>query len=205
MPSFEYEFSFAPQCVAGVDEVGRGPWAGPVVAASVIVLNKTLFLEEFAGIDDSKKISKKMREIFFNRLKIVNFIKFNVGIASVEEIDSLNILNATFLAMNRALEGMKADIVIVDGNKAISGAKIKTIPIIKGDSKSYSIAAASIIAKVSRDNIMTDLARNFPEYKWNENSGYGTKAHRHAILEYGICCHHRKSYAPIKNKYFACS
>jgi ribonuclease HII len=207
MPSFEYELQFAPKFVAGVDEAGRGPWAGPVVAAAVVVLDQAAFLRSFQNVNDSKQLTKPKRQNLFERLIEAPFILAQCGSASVDEIDSVNILQATFLAMERALVGVQeqaarkhldVEVVLVDGNKPLPGKhKANSYPIVKGDSKSYSIAAASIFAKVSRDNIMSNLAREFPQYHWDKNAGYGTKDHNAAIEKYGVTAHHRKSYAPI--------
>ncbi|MDR0625355.1 MAG: ribonuclease HII [Holosporales bacterium] len=208
-PSFEYEQRFASQIVVGIDEAGRGPWAGPVVAAAVIVLDKEAFLNLFSEINDSKKLSGVRRKYFFDKLTEADCVLQCTGSATVEEIDSLNILNATLLAMRRAYLGLcesaaktelpqitGKSIILVDGNKAID-AGVPCYPIIKGDSKSYSIASASIIAKVSRDGVMSELAKDSPQYHWEKNAGYGTKEHQEAIAKYGITVHHRKSYAPI--------
>ncbi len=192
MPDFSIEDSYN-GIIAGVDEAGRGPWAGPVVAAAVII-NKNSVPK---GINDSKKLTALKREKLYE--EIISSCHFGVGIASVEEIDSLNILNASMLAMQRAFANLPvaADIVLVDGNKA-PDLKVKAIPIIKGDSISISIAAASIIAKVTRDRMMLSLAAQFPYYAWERNSGYGTKAHQDGIKFNGITMHHRKSFKPIQ-------
>ena len=182
--------------IAGVDEAGRGPWAGPVVAAAVVI-NKDL-IDIDSGINDSKKVSKKNREFLFD--KIISTSHFGVGITSVENIDKLNILEATKLAMVDAINqiNLKLDYVLVDGNQLPQSLPCPAQAVIKGDSKSISIAAASIIAKVTRDRIMEKLHKEFPVYGWNSNSGYGTKDHIEAIARHGICIHHRKSYAPIR-------
>ncbi len=191
MPDFSIEDSFG-GVVAGIDEAGRGPWCGPVVAAAV-VLNRDNFP---IGINDSKKLSHKRREEIFIQLQ--EFAKIGVGIATVEEIDTINILQASMLAMQRAFAALPfaADVALVDGNK-IPKLSCPAHYVIKGDSKSLSIAAASIIAKVTRDNIMFDLARQYPQYGWEKNSGYGTKDHQKALLEFGVTPHHRKTYKPV--------
>lgn len=179
--------------IVGIDEVGRGPLAGPVYAAAVC-LKKPII-----GLNDSKKLSSKIREKLFVEIQENAFI--GIGLASVEEIDKINILQASLLAMQRAYLALEinADLVLIDGNKApkISANEIQTI--IGGDAKIPSISAASIIAKVTRDRLMNDLSRKFPYYLWDKNAGYGTKAHLDAIEKYGICQHHRKTFAPIKN------
>lgn len=179
--------------IAGVDEAGRGPWAGPVVAGAVILDAHNIPV----GIDDSKKLSAKARESLYEL--ILMSAKTGIGIATVQEIDRLNILQATMLAMQRAVSllGVAPDVALIDGNKAPKLA-CKTQTLVKGDSISLSIAAASIIAKVTRDRIMCELAQQFPFYGWERNSGYGTPAHRTGLEKYGICEHHRRSYAPIK-------
>ena len=180
--------------IIGVDEVGRGPLAGPVVSAAII-LNKEIIPD---GINDSKKLSKKRREIISKQL--ISHHSYAIGIASVEEIDQINILQASLLAMKRAILGL--DIipksVLVDGNK-LPDLDFKMYPIIKGDSKSVSIAAASIIAKVYRDKIMEDLSIQYPGYYWEKNSGYGTKQHLLALNNLGVTPIHRKTFAPIYN------
>jgi ribonuclease HII len=193
MPDFSFENKYK-GIVAGVDEAGRGPWAGPVVAAAVILDQK--FYPQ--GLDDSKKLSRQKREKLFN--EVINICDFGIGIVSEVEIDRLNILNATKLAMGNAIADLlkKPDIILVDGNQKFDANGIEVVPIVKGDSKSLSISAASIIAKVARDKIMDDLNKEFPYYCWNDNAGYGTAKHISAIEVHGICKYHRKSYAPIK-------
>lgn len=192
MPDFSIEKNCA-GIVCGIDEAGRGPWAGPVVASAVILDPQKIP----HGINDSKKLSAKSRERLY--ALILENAKTAVGIATAEEIDQLNILGATMLAMQRAVEllGLMPDMALVDGNKAPRLA-CKTQTIVKGDSKSLSIAAASIVAKVTRDHIMCELAEEFPHYGWERNSGYGTALHQVGLAEYGVCIHHRRSYAPIR-------
>ncbi len=197
MPDFSIEQNYS-GVIAGVDEAGRGPWAGPVVAAAVI-LSRDVYP---AGINDSKKLSKEKREQIF--LELINICDFGVGIVSESVIDQINILQATKLAMKDAVLDLsrRPNLVLVDGNQKFDAQNIEVVPVVKGDSKSLSIAAASIIAKVTRDRIMEDLDGEFPEYGWMDNAGYGTAKHIEAIEKYGICKYHRKSYAPIK-KYLA--
>ena len=177
---------------AGVDEVGRGCLAGPVVSAAVI-LNKNIDLKL---LRDSKKIN------FKNRIKIAEHIKLNshyaIGVASVEEILNLNILQAALLSMKRAIDklSIKPELVLIDGNFAPKGLKnFKTI--INGDEKIKSISAASIIAKVFRDQLMIKLSEQFKNYAWDRNFGYGTKAHMDGLKKFGISLHHRKGFKPI--------
>lgn len=176
--------------IAGVDEAGRGPLAGPVFAAAVI-LPEDIYIE---GINDSKKLSEKKREELFD---VICEKADAYCIAEVPEnrIDEINILNATFEAMNKAVDGLKIcpDYVLVDGNR-IAGMKIPHETVVKGDAKSISIAAASILAKVSRDRLMYKMAEKYPEYGFDKHKGYGTKAHCEAILKYGPCDIHRTTF-----------
>ena len=179
--------------VAGVDEAGRGPWAGPVVAAAVI-LDQKIFPK---GIGDSKKLTAKKRDVLFEQIQAQ--AKVGVGIASVEEIDQLNILGATKLAMQRAVAALpiRPDVALIDGNQPPI-LPYKTLAVIKGDDKSLSIAAASIIAKVTRDRIMLTLDQLYKGYGWAHNAGYGTKDHQEALAELGITPHHRRSFRPVR-------
>ena len=176
--------------ICGVDEAGRGPLAGPVYAAAVI-LEKGQTIE---GVNDSKKLSEKKRELLFD--KIINECKdYSIGTASEKEIDELNILQATFLAMKRAVDGLsvKPDCALVDGNQ-IPNLDCDVTTVVKGDAKSESIAAASILAKVSRDRYMLEMAEKYPQYGFEKHKGYGTKLHYEMIEKYGICDIHRKSF-----------
>ena len=198
--NFDIEKKFG-NVVVGIDEVGRGPLAGPVVAVAVYINRSSWknFLRkhpEIIKINDSKKISKKIREKLYKIL--INIISFGVGAASVKEIEENNILQASLIAMKRAYISLKisADFVLVDGiNAPKIKAKVKTIK--NGDNKSISIATASIIAKVIRDNLMKKLSYKYPEFFWSKNSGYGTKLHIDKIKLLGITPHHRKSFKPI--------
>ncbi len=176
--------------VCGVDEAGRGPLAGPVYAAAVILPDGL----ENMGINDSKKMSEKKREQLFDVI-IENATAYGIGFATEKEIDEINILNATFLAMKRAVEamGVKPDLVLVDGNRK-PGTGYEELTLVKGDAKSISISAASILAKVSRDRYMKDLAQRHPEYKFEQHKGYGTKLHYEMIEQYGILPDHRRSF-----------
>lgn len=192
-----YLFDLEYNEVIGVDEAGRGPLAGPVVAAAVKLREYSENLEE---INDSKKLTEKKRERLYD-LILENF-EVAVGIVSADEIDQINILNATFLAMRKALKELEqklgdyeSNIVLVDGNFKIREYEGNQLPIIKGDSKSLSIAAASIIAKVTRDRIMRDLEKDYPEYNFSKHKGYGTKKHVEVIKNIGaIEGIHRKSF-----------
>ncbi|MBN8199572.1 ribonuclease HII [Bacillus sp. NTK034] len=182
------------QFIAGIDEVGRGPLAGPVVAAAVILP------EDFClpGLDDSKKVPERRREEFFETIK-AKAEAVSIGIIEPEEIDRINIFEATKKAMLSAIEGLnpKPDFLLVDAVKLLTPYPMEAI--IKGDGKSISIAAASIIAKVTRDRMMAEIGAEFPQYGFEKNMGYGTKEHLEAIKNHGISSYHRKSFAPIKD------
>lgn len=178
------------EVICGIDEAGRGPLAGPVYAAAVI-LPKGHIVE---GVNDSKKISEKKRDLLFDKI-IDECVCYSIGTASEQEIDEINILQATFLAMRRAVAGLeiKPDIALVDGNEK-PGLDIAEQTIVKGDSKSANIAAASIIAKVSRDRYMLEMAEKYPEYQFEKHKGYGTKLHYEMLEKYGISPIHRKTF-----------
>lgn len=179
-----YEF------ICGIDEAGRGPLCGPVVAAAVI-LKKDDHIE---GVNDSKKLTEKKREELFEIIK-ERAVAWSVGIVDEETIDRINILEATRLAMKKAVEGLsqKPDFALVDAEKKVP-IDVPYSPIIKGDALSESIAAASIIAKVTRDHMIIELDKEYPEYGFAKNKGYGTKEHTEAILKYGLCKAHRRSF-----------
>lgn len=183
--------------VVGVDEAGRGPWAGPVVAGAVILDIESLPEILCLQLDDSKKLTAQNRQNLYQLL--TSHAQIGIGISSVVEIDSFNILQATMLAMKRAVKNLNVTpgMVLVDGN-FLPDWTYRSKAIIKGDGKSLSIAAASVIAKVRRDQIMTDLARDYPHYGWESNYGYGTKIHQQGLAKFGICKHHRHSFKPIK-------
>lgn len=188
MPNLLLEQQYPLQIIAGIDEAGRGPLAGPVVAAAVIV-NQEIVID---GINDSKKLSAMKREKLYDL--IMEHYTFGIGEASVEEINEINILEATKLACIRAAENLsiKPDIVLVDGNMKFVDSRYKSV--IKGDTLSISIAAASILAKVHRDRMMVELSKEHPQYLWHKNSGYGTAEHIAAIKEYGAVIHHRTKF-----------
>ena len=176
--------------VCGVDEAGRGPLAGPVCAAAVI-LPDGLVID---GLDDSKKLTEKKRDMLYDVI-CEEAIAYGIAFASVEEIEEMNILQATFLAMKRAVESLsvKPDIALVDGNQKPS-LDIQARTLVKGDAKSPSIAAASILAKVTRDRLMTEIAEQYPQYEFPKHKGYGTKLHYEKIMEHGISPVHRRSF-----------
>lgn len=198
-PNFELEDLFVAPYVFGVDEAGRGPLAGPVVAACVYVPQEQRKDKLWTEVNDSKALSASKRNALFDAIQ-QNAV-FGIGTASVEEIDALNILQASFLAMNRALSSCdpSPDMVLIDGNRAPKDWPWPSRPIVKGDSKSVSIAAASILAKVTRDRIMESLGVEYTGYGWEQNAGYGTAAHLDAITRIGITPHHRRTFAPIKD------
>lgn len=176
--------------ICGVDEAGRGPLAGPVCAAAVILPEGVII----DGVNDSKKLSEKKRESLFDVIR-EQALSYSIAYATVDEIEEINILNATMLAMRRAIDGLdiKADYAMIDGNK-IPPLDIDAECIVKGDAKSMSIACASILAKVSRDRLLYKYAEEYPMYGFDKHKGYGTKVHREAILKYGPCPYHRKSF-----------
>lgn len=177
--------------ICGVDEAGRGPLAGPVCAAAVILEEGTII----EGLDDSKKLTEKKREQLYDVIK-EKAISFGIAFASVQEIEELNILKATFLAMERAVQNLDVspDYVIIDGNAFPPQIKEDGECVVKGDSKSMSIAAASILAKVTRDRLMLEYSEEYPLYHFEKHKGYGTKIHTDAIKKYGMCEIHRPSF-----------
>ena len=212
MPTLLYEIEHGRNngiIIAGTDEAGRGPLAGPVVAAAVIIPQN--FPQSLAkAINDSKQLSEKKRDVLFPQ--IMECCITGIAECTAQEIDRINILQASLLAMKRAvarlcsppLEGgvkggvITPNILLVDGNKSPNIPNMKNIPIVKGDSKSLSIAAASILAKVTRDRLMKQLHEAFPHYGWDHNAGYPTQEHIAALTVHGITPHHRQSFAPVK-------
>jgi len=196
-PDFSFEEQFV-GLVAGVDEVGCGPWAGPVVAAAVIFLPESRGLAWLQEVQDSKKLSPRRRSTIFGKLMETPTVLTGVGQASVTEIDTINIAQATCLAMQRALEALPTSptCALVDGIRK-PAFTCPTHMIVKGDGRSLSIAAASIIAKVTRDQWMQQLDSEFPVYGWRRNVGYGTAQHQEALSQHGVTIHHRRSFAPI--------
>jgi len=189
--------------IAGVDEAGRGPLAGPVVAAAFVFSREaaeTGFSGVLAGLNDSKQLTASSREHFFSILTRINGTQFGVGISTVAEIDRFNILQATYLAMRRAVEALSLlpDHILVDG-RPVPGLPVMSTAIVKGDSLSFSIAAASVIAKVTRDRIMRELAIRYPRYGFEQHKGYGTAQHIQALLEYGPVDVHRQSFRPVRD------
>ena len=191
----EAAFRAGARVVAGVDEVGRGPLAGPVTAAAVVLDIRRIP----QGINDSKKLSPKRREMLAQA--IMECCDWAVGHASVEEIDALNILRASHLAMCRAISGLRQrpDLALIDGNMLPRDLPMPGQAVVKGDARSLSIAAASLVAKLLRDRIMVDLAQQHPGYGWEVNAGYPTKAHKQALLDLGVTPYHRRSFKPVHN------
>ncbi|NBO19009.1 MAG: ribonuclease HII [Proteobacteria bacterium] len=179
--------------VAGVDEAGRGPWAGPVTAAAVILNPK----KRYPKLDDSKKLDAETREALY--VTITESSQWAVGHASVDEIDSINILEATKLAMARAVAQLSPApcVALIDGNRAPQ-LPCRAVALVGGDGLSLSVAAASVIAKVTRDRIMAQLALEHPGYGWERNAGYGTALHQEALARLGVTPHHRRSFRPIR-------
>jgi len=203
VPDFSIEEEFNVP-VIGLDEVGRGPLAGPVISCGCHFKNYSILNEFKNFILDSKKLSEKKRELsfkFLQNLKKEKIIDFHLGIANVEEIDNLNILEATKLSMKRVVDkfNLKNAQLIIDGNFSLNYKSYKEQSIIKGDNKSLSIAAASIIAKVHRDRLMKKLSIKFQDFGWEKNAGYGTKTHIENIHRLGPTIHHRKTFEPIKS------
>ena len=191
----EYERQYAGKgFICGVDEAGRGPLAGPVVAAAVILPED----ETFIYLNDSKKVTEKRREALYEQI-VSKAVSYGIGIVSHDIIDEINILQATYRAMRSAVENMdiRPDVCLVDAVTIPDLGDIEQVPIIKGDAKSVSIAAASVLAKVTRDRMMAEMGEKYPQYGFEKHKGYGTKAHMEAIREFGPCPEHRRTF--IKN------
>lgn len=207
MDRFDYERSLIQQgyrSIAGVDEAGRGPLAGPVVVAAVIFPVEWVqegLPSDLEGLNDSKKLSEKRRDTFFHRLQEAGDVQKSVVVVEPEEIDALNILRATHVGMVRAVEGLatKTDHVLVDG-LPVAMIPGEQTALVKGDSKSFSIAAASIMAKVTRDRLMVGFDHDFPEYGFAQNKGYPTRSHLEALERHGPCRIHRQSFAPVRQQ-----
>lgn len=176
--------------ICGVDEAGRGPLAGPVYAAAVILPSDCVI----EGLNDSKKLTEKKREALFDEIK-EKALAYGIASADEKEIDEINILNATFLAMKRAIDSLsvRPDLALIDGNQK-PHTDIEEVTVIKGDAKSMSIAAASVLAKVSRDRFMLEMAEKYPQYEFARHKGYGTKLHYEKIAQYGVCDIHRRTF-----------
>ncbi|MGL5784899.1 MAG: ribonuclease HII [Alphaproteobacteria bacterium] len=203
VPDFSHEARIGTVPLAGVDEAGCGAWAGPVVAAAVIFLDPIQLSSDLKlWVRDSKKLTPLRREQVYQHLcASPEAILWSVGVSSVEEIEQLNIRKATFLAMQRAVEGLsvRPKAVLIDGSAKPIFNSCEVHTLVGGDSKSLSVAAASIVAKVTRDHLMEDLHIQYPEFAWSQNKGYGTKTHQKALKIQGVTPHHRRGYAPIRN------
>jgi len=198
MPSFRFELRCEGR-VAGIDEAGRGPLAGPVYAAAAVIDRTRAARKLLRMIDDSKKLTLEQREEAYEAMIASGVVQFAVAEASVEEIDRVNILQATYLAMRRAVQALveRPEVVLVDGNRAPPQLGCRAETIVGGDAHSYSIAAASIFAKVTRDRYMHALALTYPGYGWETNRGYGSQQHLEALSLLGPTPHHRRSFAPV--------
>lgn len=198
MPSFRFELRCEGR-VAGIDEAGRGPLAGPVYAAAAVIDRARAARKLLRMIDDSKKLTLEQREEAYEAMIASGVVQFAVAEASVEEIDRINILQATYLAMRRAVQALteQPEVVLVDGNRAPPQLGCRAETIVGGDAHSYSIAAASIFAKVTRDRYMHALSVTYPGYGWETNRGYGSQQHLEALSLLGPTPHHRRSFAPV--------
>ena len=198
IPDFSIEQNCGKKIIAGVDEAGRGPLCGPVVAGAVVF--KKYNFDDMPIISDSKQMSEKQRNIAYDWITNNPDIVWAVAQCSAAEIDEMNILQASLTAMKRAIcvLGINVEYCLVDGNKMPKD--LIGEPVVKGDARSLSIAAASVLAKVTRDRIMTELSKKYPQYEWEKNAGYPTQQHLQAIDKYGINEHYRKTYRPVKER-----
>ena len=198
IPDFLIEKNIGKKIIAGADEAGRGPLCGPVVAGAVVF--KKYEFNDMPFISDSKQMTEKQRDAAYDWITNNPDIIYGIGQCSATEIDEMNILQASLTAMARAIDalGIKPEYCLIDGNKMPKN--IVGEPLVKGDAKSLSVAAASIIAKVTRDRIMKELSKQFPQYDWDKNAGYPTQQHLQAIDKYGINEHYRKTYRPVKER-----
>lgn len=200
-PSWFFEDQFQDVIVAGIDEAGCGPLAGPVVAAAVVIDRASFPIDILEKINDSKKMTVKVRQWVYESVINAPYLDYATGLATADEIDTINIANATKLAMARAFLSLKnkPSVALIDGIR-MPQVDAQTVMIKQGDQKCYSIALASIIAKVTRDNIMEKLHEQHPHYGWIKNAGYGTQSHIEAIETWGATPYHRKSFSPIKER-----
>ncbi|MDR3031060.1 MAG: ribonuclease HII [Holosporales bacterium] len=199
MPSFEIEKQYPGKVICGIDEVGLGPLAGPIVVCSCVILDYNLPMELLNNIDDSKKLTEKKRETIFEIVTNYKKIKYGIAIIDVEIIDNIGLSNAWKKGVIDSQKDINQipDVCLIDGIRKVDIENVQVITVVKGDQKSYSIATASIIAKVTRDRLMRKIHLEFPEYGFDKNVGYGTKFHLEALRKFGPCKYHRKSYAPV--------
>lgn len=197
IPHFDHENRFAGQPLCGIDEAGRGPWAGPVVASAVIIPHAVRAQPWVSELRDSKLLKAAKREELFDLIQA--HCLWGIGLSEPAEIDQVNILQATWCAMQRAVSALPQPpaVALVDGNLKPAGLMCQIVTLVKGDQQSCSIAAASILAKVTRDRIMNDLCQHYPMYGFSSHVGYGTPAHQKALAIHGPCPHHRKSFKPV--------
>jgi ribonuclease HII len=197
MPDFSIESSYEHEIICGVDEAGLGAWAGPLVVASCLFLDRVL-PQGLLLIDDSKKLTRPKRECIFEEISSCPGIRYKFSVIGEEIIYDVGLVGAWRKGVVESVSSLGATVCLLDGIRKASIPNIKCVPIVKGDQKSFSIAAASIIAKVTRDRIMQGVHREFPVYGFDRNVGYGTSEHMKSISKFGICKRHRKNYAPIR-------
>jgi ribonuclease HII len=198
VPDFEIEDLYKRETVCGADEAGMGSWAGPLVVASCLFLGHTL-PPSLISLNDSKKVLRSRRESLFEELMKCPLIRYGIAVINESLIDEAGLAEAWRIGVVKSVSGLHATICIIDGTRWVDiPGIVKCIPLVRGDGKSYSIAAASIIAKVTRDRIMLDIHREFPGYGFDRNVGYGTRYHMESISKLGVCERHRRSYAPIR-------
>lgn len=198
MPSFEFESLYQNEIVYGIDEAGLGPLAGPIVIASCYIKDQVLSSELIENINDSKKLSRKKREYLFEIITNFESVDYGISIVDNNEIDEVGLANAWKRGIKDSVMKKPSGVCLIDGIRKVIIPNFQTVSICKGDQKSFSIAAASIIAKVTRDSIMMEIHNEFPQYGFDKHVGYGTKAHIEALNKYGPCKYHRYSYAPVK-------
>ena len=197
-PSFEFEELYKNEVVFGIDEAGLGPLAGPIVVASCCIENLELPEDLRKNINDSKKISKKKRESLFEIIMQTPSIKYGIAIIDNEVIEEIGLSAAWKKGIAESIKNYNPTVCLLDGSRKAEIPNCRVIPIVKGDQKSFSIATASIIAKVTRDRIMQQIHEEFPEYEFDKHVGYGTKLHMEKLMQFGPCKYHRKNYAPIR-------
>lgn len=198
MPNFEFENLYPNKVVYGIDEAGLGPLAGPIVVASCSIQNQFLSDELLQNINDSKKLTKKKREYLFEIITNTPNIKYSVAVVENHLIDEIGLSNAWKTGILNSVTNTSANVCLIDGIRKVIIPNCLSVSIVKGDQKSFSIASASIIAKVSRDRIMQNVHQEFPQYGFDKHVGYGTKQHLESLMKFGPCKYHRLCYAPVK-------